>query len=86
MPKKSKIIIDFLVLLWFTLIKLILENSKLNTLFNVYIDCIIYGEGKKAAKLYNIQNYLSLENNFSGNVYYWGDLDYKESFTMLKTI
>lgn len=62
---------------WFTLRKIMIENRSEIKLFNKFFDCILYGEGKKAGQSESsIADYLSLDN-FKGQIYYWGDIDYE---------
>jgi hypothetical protein len=63
---------------WFTIRKLLLDNSQLGSLFGVPIGCIIYGEGKKVTqKSGELQRFILMNGDFHGTVYYWGDLDYE---------
>ncbi len=63
---------------WFSLRRLMLNSQGIVTLFNVPLECVIYGEGKKASrKSSRLQRYILTDTDFSGTVYYWGDLDYE---------
>ena len=62
---------------WFTLRKIMLESHTGISLYGKFFDCILYGEGRKVTKSESsLTDYLSLDN-FSGQVYYWGDIDYE---------
>ncbi|MDE6671959.1 MAG: DUF2220 domain-containing protein [Ruminococcus sp.] len=62
---------------WFTLRKIMLESHSGISLYGKFFDCVLYGEGRKVTKSESsLADYLSLDN-FSGQVYYWGDIDYE---------
>jgi hypothetical protein len=65
---------------WFSVRKLMLETQNHVTLFNIPLECVLYGEGRKASRKSNgLQRYLltDIGTDFKGTVYYWGDLDYE---------
>ena len=63
--------------IWFSLRKLYMENRTACRLYGVFIDGLLYGEGKKITRLAALENYA--REGFSGcpSFYYWGDLDYE---------
>lgn len=60
---------------WFTMRKLMLESG-VCSFYDTPIDCLLYGEGNKITKrASSLEQYLNLDRDFHGTVYYWGDLD-----------
>lgn len=61
---------------WFTVRKIMLDTPNFIGLFDTEIDCVIYGEGRKVTKRNNsLQDYLNIDSQFKGKVWYWGDID-----------
>jgi hypothetical protein len=63
---------------WFSVGKIMSENQNKVSLFDIPLEYVVYGEGRKASrKGSGLQKYLLMDANFNGTVYYWGDLDYE---------
>lgn len=56
-------------------------------LFGKKIDCIVYGEGNKITKTgYSLTKFLETEIQYTGYIWYWGDIDYEGIKIFLNTI
>ena len=70
---------------WFSLRRLMIECG-FCTVFGKNIDCIIYGEGNKITKTgYSLTKFLETEVRYTGNIWYWGDIDYEGIKIFLNT-